>query len=298
MDYFIVFLLLIIIFTFMSDKKVNSIQELESKNENINNEINEVYNNILITKINKKLDNNKELKKTYKKLIAYNKQYVLIKTSGVNLNLESVKTLIANYINVERKACGFMPSYTYKYMNHKTFNDIKQELKIATINYINIFSKEDLNSYGVIILNKEELENIINDENKSEIITFSPSEQIEVTWNENNKNNVIEEVKEIYDADFKAVIKSGLLIAVGLTVTANIISATYDFNLNNIIISGIMYWCYMFVLKYMYSPIGKYKVVAKYLFPIFLMCYLVILFIGSITKKRKKNVSNKNVHVS
>lgn len=292
MDYFIVFLLLIIIFTFISDKKVISINTLKGKIKNINSKIKNIYDEMLIIRI----DDN--IKKEKQQLIEYvnkktanniTKEYVMLLFGNVSVNNSDIRILIANYINCGKKSCGFMPTYKYKYMGNRKIKSIINELKVAVINYINIFSKSDIDSYSILILKKEEIDDINymfhnnnknteENSNKKVIISFSPSENVKVMCN-NNKERLIEEIEEMHNLDFKAIVKSGILILVGITITANIISALYSTNITNIIVSLVVYWCYNFILKYMYKPIGKYKFISGYLFPVFLIIYLTIVIL-------------------
>ena len=81
-------------------------------------------------------------------------------------------------------------------------------------------------------------------------------------------------------------------IIVGVIVTSNLIYSIYLIDINKIIISSILYWCYSYVLRYMYSPIGKYKILSKYLLPIFLVLYLFFRVLNIV-----KNISMRNKKV-
>lgn len=296
MDYFIVFLLVIIIFTFASDKKVISIKTLEGKIENLNEEIETIYNETAVINLkNIKINEKKEvieyihnnLKKDEKK------KHVMLLLQEIEFSDSDIKTLIANYINSGKKACGFMPNYQYKYIGHKKIRNIISELKIVAINYINIFSKSNVNMFGVIILNKNEVSGVnyvANMGNNKEIITYSPCESVKVMC-DNANDNLQKDAYESYnwDIDIKVIFKSGMLILAGIIVTANIVSAIYSMNFLNVIVSIIIYWCYSFVLKYMYTPIGKYKLLARYLFGVVLIIYLIIFTLNIFKKLRSKN---------
>lgn len=307
MDYFIVFLLVIIIFTFISDKKVISINLLNGKIKNINNEIDKIYDETLIIHIDDEIikDKNMLVESINNKIASdITKNYVMLLLKNTSLNDNDIKILIANYINVNKKPCGFRPMYQYKYMANRKIKNIIKELKEATINYINIFSKSDIDSYAVIILMKDEIDEInyiFSKNNEKKIISFSPCENVKVMCN-SAKGNLLSEIEEMHNLDFKAIVKSGILILSGITITANIISAIYNLEVVNIIVSFIIYWCYNFVIKYMYKPIGKYKFVSSYLFPVFLIIYLMIVIINSIKirkdKKKDKQKENKKVHAS
>jgi len=289
MDYFVVLLLLIIIFTFMSDKKIISLTQIQNKIENINELIEQIYNETIVVDVER---NNRNGINSIKDIIKQqrvnsenndNIKYIMIKDKSIKLDDEKKKLLIANYINVKMKPSFFRGSYEYKYVNNKRLEDLKNELYLAIFNYINIFEKQNLNTNGVIVIKQSELNKILN-KNERGTVFFSASEELKIEENILSKEELVEEIKTIYNSDIKVLIKSLLLIFVGITVVANLLHAIYILNLTQIIIAVIIYWCYNYVLTYMYKPIGKYKIFVKYLLPVFLMFYMILLLVNFIRK--------------
>lgn len=297
MDYFIVFLIIIIIFTFLSDKKVISIDKIKEQLDTIEKQVDDLYNKTLIVSISREEKNNRE--KTIERinnLVKNNtdKEYVIL-LNGVDVEADSIKILLANYINQEEKMCIFRTSYEYQYINHEKFKDIKNELKVVAINYINIFSKSYIDTEGVIILKLNEMQKLLDQQKTKKIIVFSPSEHLKILCSQNSTKHAISNIEENYYMDITAILKSILIIIVGVSVTANIINSIYNMDITSIITSGVIYWCYKFVLTYMYMPIGKYKFLAKYIFPIFLAGYLLVIVLN---KTRKMLLRNKKVHAT
>lgn len=295
MDYFIVFLLVLIIFTFLSDQKVLQIDEIERKIKHLNKEISRIHNDLLVISIdeNTKNDTSTLLETIREKINNDNKKYIMLKDSNVKLTAKEIKLIIANYINKEEKMSGFLANYEYQYIENRKFKNMWNELRNMGINYLNIFSKSDIKVHSVIIMKNTEVENVITNSNK--LITFAPCEELKILPSKINKEEFLRKIEKVYDSDIKAILKSILLVIVGVSVTANLIYAVYSLHLGELIIAYIMYWCYSYVLKYMYSPIGKYKVLARYLLPLFVVIYLVFQLINSI---KRKGISNKKVQAS
>lgn len=293
MNYFVIILLVVIIFTFLSDKKILGIEQIKIKQPNIDKKIEEVYSESLLVTIDdnfriNKSDISKVIDNKTKKEL---KKYIILKSNNIELSDITIKTVIANYINEKERPSVFRCSYEYQYISHKTLKNIWEELCLVGINYLNIFSKSNSNLYGVMIFKREDIDEFISNSDKT-FITFIPSKDIKMIPKEGNVKELIKTLEKVYNSDIRTVIKSLLLIIVGVIVTSNLIYSIYLIDINKIIISSILYWCYSYVLRYMYSPIGKYKMLSKYLLPIFLVLYLFFRVLNTI-----KNISIRNKKV-
>lgn len=292
MDYFAVILLVIIIFTFLSDKKVLETQEINKKIDNIDRRVEEIYNDLLIIEFNKAKNEDEIYELINRKLIKSCNKYIILKDKDLKISNNSIKKMIANYINQNERKCVFIVNYEYKYIKNKKSKDILNELYIAGINYINIFSKAHVNGGAITILKREEIGT--GNKKKVKCINFSPCNDIKIITNKKSFNHLLNKLTDIYDSDFKMILKSLLLIVLGVTVTTNLIHAITILNIEQIIIASMIYWCYSYVLNYMYSPIGKYRIISKYLLPI----YIIIYFGFQIIYGVKRKINHKKVHAS
>jgi len=294
MDYFIIFLLLIVIFTFLSDQKVLTLNEIKQKDKDLNEKINKIYNDLLIVTISEEIKNDVSLFiETIKEKVKHSdKNYIIVKDKNVELGKDNIRLIIGNYINKKEKISGFMANYEYQYIENRKLKNILNELYNVGINYLNIFSKSSIKQHSVIVFKIYEVDEF---NNRNKIITFSPCDELKVVPSKIGNEEILEKISIAYDSDFKAILKSILLVIVGISVTANLIYALFEFRFGEIVVAYIMYWCYNYVLKYMYSPIGKYKVLARYILPLFIIIYLILQIINSI---KRKSISNKKVQAS
>lgn len=292
MDYFAVFLLVIIIFTFLSDKRMLETQEISKKLDNITKRVEEIYRDLLIIEFNNEKNEDEIYDKINSKLNKSLKKYIILKDKDLKISNKSIKKMIANYINQNEKKCVFIVNYEYKYIKNKKIKDILNELYIAGINYINIFSKSHINGGTITILKREEVD--ARNKKKIKSINFSPCNDIKIMTNKNSFKYFFNKLTDIYDSDIKIILKSLLLISLGITVTSNLIHAITILNVEQIIIASMIYWCYSYVLNYMYSPIGKYKILSKYLLPIYIIIYFGFQIIYGI----KRRINHKKVHAS
>lgn len=287
LDYFAVLLLIIIIFTFLRDKKILEIQKLQQDIPDLEEQIDRVLKDIKIVCF-EDVENKKEIDSNgYKHLIIFKK--------GLNLTRRDKKLLVANYINEKEKVCGFNVSLEYVNRSNIKIKDkiknVMNRLKVIAINYMNIFSKHKLNSYGVVIGKREEIIKMLKEEiSYKEIISFIPNEQISVEL-ENVKLN-----KEVFwnnKIDIALILKAFLLILVGTTITTNVVYEIVmlfkTLSLNYTLMTAFaLYYCYVYVLNYLYKPIGKYKLLSTYILPIYIAAYVYILISNSLKSRIKK----------
>ena len=274
MDYFSVIILVIVTFVFISDRSVKSIDRI--KNEKIDLDITQQINNIKekldVIKVNTEDTNYINILKTTEKS---QKEYILLQNSKLELNDSEIDILIANYIN-----CGEIPSgfnLLYVYLDKKwSF----KKLYIDIINYLNIFNKKDLSTYGVIICKKDD---VISNENslKNKLISYTPSGATHIKFTKEEIKT--EKLKRIYinkikEANLSIIIRILLLIISGSVITTNLIYSILNVNnnINGLIISGVIYYCYSYIIIYIYKPIGRRRLVATYIFPIYFLSYIIV----------------------
>lgn len=265
--YVYVILLLILIFILLKDKKIKSIEEIKEEIDSINEKINDVITNSYICNIQDIND--------ISKIKSLNVEYIILKNK--HIKLDNLNTLVANYISQDYKMCGFN-------FNYKLSGNIFKKAYIAGINYLLLFQKNNIESYGAIILKKEEIEKC-----NKKLISFVADEILVYEENVDEMKNLY--TKSLKYMDLNMIIKSLLLIVIGSMVTANLIytfiSIDYT-NYMNFITALVIYYCYAYILNYIYKPVGRYKMFVKYIFPIYILLFILITFLDNVIMVRSK----------
>ena len=285
MDYFSVLVLIIVTFVFVLDRSVKEIENIQKDNiiEDLLNKTQYVNNNMDVIQMESKDITYSNLTNVVKTCL---NEYLLIQNKQVQLNENDKNTLIANYISSNMKPCGF--NLLYQYKNKKgSFKGIY----IDIINYLNIFNKEELSTYGIIICKKEDL---LKGEDffQNILVCYTPSKLTHVVFPEENiKADTLKNIyiNRIGKAKLSIIVKILLLIISGSIITTNLIYSIL--NANNIyalIISSVIYYCYSYIIRYIYKPIGKKRMLSTYIFPIYFACYIFITVNAAISRVIKK----------
>jgi len=285
MDYFSVIVLVIVTLVFVSDRKVKSIDKIinEKTDVNLYEKIHDIKEKMTVIEIDtKEMDYDNLVKITQ----GIDKEYILLYNRQLQLTNEDIDLLIANYINCETP-CGF--NLLYIYQNKKWS---LKKIYVDIINYLNIFNKKDFSTYGAIICKKIDL--MEDDRNlKSRLISYTPHKTTYIEYNKNEiekttlKSIYISKIKE---ANIDIILKILLLIISGSIITTNLIYSILNINNNisNVIISGVIYYCYSYIIRYIYKPIGKQRIIATYIFPFYFIAYIIVGISTWCTKVIKK----------
>jgi len=286
MDYFSVIVLITITFVFISDRYVKSIEDIKEAKKDIDiiEQINIIKEKMDVIKICEKDMNPIDILKITRKS---KKEYILIQNNKLELNNTDADILVANYINSNQKPCGF----NLLYVNQETKWSLKR-LYIDIINYLNIFNRKDLSTYGVIICKMKEL---IQQEKtfKKQLISYIPTNatNIELKKEEIKTTNLKKiYINKIKEANISIIIRILLLIVSGSIITTNLIYSILNVNnsINGLIISSVIYYCYSYIIRYIYKPIGKQRILASYIFPIYFITYIIVGIYTFGTKVIKK----------
>lgn len=283
MDYFSITILIIVVFVFMSDKKTKKLKEIIAQDKKIIEKIDKVNSNIEIIKLS-----SEDI--TYESLINIveksDKEYVLIQNNKVKLNKKKIKELIANYITGNVAVAGF--NLMYDIGKEKT---TLKKLYVDLINYLNIFNKYELNTYGVIICKRQDA--LDESTLRKNLVSFSATKNTTILLNK--KEIKKEKISKIYmrkltNSNISIIIKMLLLIFSGSIITTNLIYAMFNIknNITNLILATIIYYCYSYVIRYIYKPIGKKRIIASYIFPIYFIAYVCVGIYTLICKVIKK----------
>ena len=284
MDYFSVIVLIIVTFVFISDKNVKIFDYSTNEKTDVINKIENIKEKLHITYLSEKNMN-------YTNIIQIGKQaeqeYVMVCNEEINLSDEDITTIVYNYVLCDEHPCGFNLLYIYnqkKWSVKKIYTDI--------INYLNIFNKRDFATYGIILCKKEDLtldERIIKDK----LISYTPCSITNIALDnkkiqKENLNKIY--MKKIKKANLDIILKIILLIISGSIITTNLIYSVINANnnINDLIISIVIYYCYSYIIRYIYKPIGKNRILATYIFPIYFIAYIIIGVYSFTTKVIKK----------
>ena len=287
MDYYSIIVLVVITFIYITDRKIKTIDDLKKQNENIYTNITKLKKDLIILKVNFKNLTQKELYNVAEK---GNKKYLFIENEQLKLDNEKRDILIANFVNSKKKTCGF--NIKYSYINEKRIS--LKRILVSLINYLNIFNKNDLTTYGVIIIDVKDLDKIKFLRNKKiiceDIISYVQNKKISLDFNIKNinmKNYSRICIEKIYNASPKFILKFLLLFLAGSFIAANVIYSSINIKqgITNFVISLTIYLCYTYILKYIYEPVGKERIIASYIFPLYFIIYFFTLICVLTNKK-------------
>ena len=286
MDYFSVTVLIIVTFIFISDRSVKNIDRIKKEKGNIDiyTEMENIKTKLEIRKIN---TNDMNYNNILKQVQASKSEYIILQNDELNLNSSQLDTFIANYIDNNKKTCAFNLLYVYKGKKWSL-----KKIYIDIINYLNIFNKNDLTTYGLIICTKYDF---LQSEKKfkKSLTSYTPVESTHVEFT--REEIKIANLKRIYidkltKANIDIIVRLVLLIISGSVITTNLIYSILNVNnnINGLIISCVIYYCYSYIIRYIYKPIGKHKIVATYIFPIYFISYIIVSIYTLAAKVIKK----------
>ena len=284
MDYFSVIVLILITFVFASDRSIKSIEQIGSENVDIYPKISDIKNKIEILTLNESEMNYNSITKRTNNC---NKEYILIQNKKLHLTENNIDEFIANYIISNMNPCGFNLVYVYN-EERGSFKGIYLDI----INYLNIFNKKQLSTYGIIICKKQDLSKG-KKYFQSKITSYTSNKNTYILLKDNEiKKSKLKKIyiRKISRANLDIIFKLFLLIFSGSIITTNLIYAIIDANnsVSGLIIPIIIYYCYSYIIRYIYKPIGKKRIIATYIFPIYFISYLVITISTLASKVIKK----------
>ena len=287
MDYFSVIVLVIVTFVFISDRSVKSIEQLNKTNNELRKKINDIKGKIQVIELENSITNYSELIELVEKTTG---EYILLKNKKISLNDVCIDTVIANYLICNKNVCGFNLLYQYKKRKWSLKN-----IYVDIINYLNIFNKNDLSTYGIIICSNNFLKMNKSDFN-SQLTSYTPSKYTVIELNDLEiKYSYLKKIyiNKLIRADISIIIKILLLIISGSIITTNLIYSILNTNnINGLIIPSIIYYCYSYIIRYIYRPIGKKRIFASYIFPIYFIAYIIVL-ISTFTSKVIKRINKE-----
>lgn len=280
--------MVLVLFLFLKDKKLLSkeyiqkrshkydIEEIEKRQKYIKENIECMFytDNIDINSIKEK--------------------YVLLYREDVVLCDELLEEIYLNYIIQKEKPCAFSGRYNVD-ESIKAKNKFKEKLKgflySNLLNYICIFDKDNIDNYFIIILKKEEIESLFNKQIPLKNVKSFDSEKICININyktQEERRDVFEKyLYSIRNMSMKTTVRIGLFIFTAGTVTVNLINNIINLekNIYLSLVSIFMYYCYSKITRYIFKSVGKLRYIAPYLFPLYVISYIITYIYIVIDKK-------------
>lgn len=281
-----ILILILVIFQYIAERKVESYEKIYNKfGKKLKLEINNIKRQLLIIDINEydtyksillKIENNKQS----------NHKYILVKKEEFILSNKVLKLILSNYLYVDKNICGFNTKLIYDYGDNKKLavREVLNDFYITSLNYIDIFNKKDLLSFGVTI---SKLENeIYKNKGKAKIISYISNDVMAIKLGSDKTKIITKNIKGYYKnkvskANIFSIFKILIFILYGTIITGNMIYSTLNIRTDffGFIISLIIYFCYVYIIRYIYKSIGKYKMIAKYMFPFYIISYIFVIII-------------------
>ena len=285
MNYLAVFILVMMVFFLMSKKQIVPCRIRQLDDSDIK-KIEYIKNNIgyIFTKNKSETQIMDEINKS-------NKKYLLLSQNESISEHDSQLVIYIFYLSCA-KPCGFNAEYYYDSAQSYS-KKIIGAFATACVNYIQMLRKSDVYSYYYVCVKKED---IIN--SKCKIQNFELSEHLKQKLTKSEfKNYILRNDK----------LKIGSLINFFFTIiTGTIVTANVWYNLNsvinheasiyNVIACSLIYVCYANLFAKLYGPMGYFRFIASYLFPIYIVVYVIstaYYYIRSIIGGRTMNEKKK-----
>ncbi len=285
MNYLAIFMLVIVVFFLLKknqlvkyDEKKLSSKELELMKY--------IKNNIVYINTN-----NKTISEIATNIQDLDCEYVMLTKRG-RLKPEDENTIIYNFVLNNEKSCGFNVEFYCDNSKNK-FRNVLNKLIVACVNYIQMLRKEDISTYYYVCLKKSErlVRNL-------DVQIFEISPNLKERLNEIKLKEYLLKRNKLR---FSNILSFFFMILAGAIVTANVLYnlnavIVFDASIYNVIACALIYVCYANILGKVYSPMGKYRFIASYLFPVYTVVYIVLTayyyikrIMGGMIMNKKKN---------
>lgn len=278
--------MVLVLFLFLKDKKLLTKEQIRKRNykyniEEIEKRKQSIQSNVKCIQYTDKIEE-KDIKE----------DYILLYREDVILTDELKEDIYLNYIIEKEKTCAFTGRYVTKYLKSATWKDkLKGYLYSNLLNYISIFDKDNIDNYFIIMLKKKELKALKNKNIPLKDIKSFDSERINIDIKYRTKEerrDIIEKyLYGIRNMSIKTTARIGVFIFSASTVTLNLLNNIINLerNIYTLLVSIFMYYCYSKIVKYIYKSVGKLRYIAPYLFPIYILSYIITYIYIVIDKK-------------
>lgn len=276
--------IILVLFLFIDERKLNTTEQILDKYISDKNEYVSKLNYIKRNIINIQFLDIKQLKQ---KLNNINKEYVFIFKEGINIEDEVKEKIIGNYLLNEDRIMFIKGKYNINTKKDSFTFKIKKGILVETLNYINIFNKEDVNSFDIIVGKKINIQKHLSKENKYRTKYI---DMIDVNITLEDYHDIFYQYKQMFKRiNVKSIIKIGIFMLSTGSITWSFIRALVHINqdIYMFLVATAIYYCYIKVVKRMYLTIKKIKYIAPYVFFVYIIIYIsAYLYIIIYRKKR------------
>lgn len=267
MNYVAITFLVLVVFFLLANKKLIPYEEI-IKNNNLRRDVEQVRKNIIY--INR--EQVETIEEIETRLSKTNFKYVVYGEIN-DLNEEQVNVLIANFVNANKKTCGM--GYQFEYISkEKRIKTLIYKLLVACLNYIEMLSRHDKLNYSLIIA---ETNKLVQDIKSNNIVSFTLTPLLA---RKVEKEDLKESILKKHQISLRNTISILLTIIAGTVVTANIIYNLINVihlqgSVYNVIACALIYICYANITVEIYKPMGIFRFVASYLFPLYIVVFVI-----------------------
>lgn len=278
--------MVLVLFLFLKDKKFLTKEEIIKRNHR--------YTIDEITKKEQYIKNNIKCLRYTDKLQDSNikEEYILLYREDVVLTENLKQEIYLNYLIEQEKICAFTGRYISEFNKRDTWKDkIKGYFYSTLLNYISIFDKDNIDNYFIIMLKTKDLKALVNKSIPLKNIKSFDSERICINIKYRTKKDRRDIVEKylygIRNMSIKTTVRIGIFIITASTITFNLLNniISLEKNIYKLLVSIFMYYCYSKVVKYIYKSVGRLRYIAPYLFPLYIISYIITYIYIVIDKK-------------
>lgn len=280
--------IILVLFLFIDEKKLKTKEQIVNnfidKNKEYMSKLKYIQNDI----INLEFSNIQELKEN---LNSIQEKYIFISKNNINITDEFKEKIIYNLSLNDDQVMLIKGKYSIQKEGSNLCVKYTNEFLIDTLNYMNIFDKESINNYYIIIGKTVNVQKYIYGEKTTKTIC---SEADKLYINLKDSQEIFDKCRQnVKNINIKTIIKIGIFVFTTGSITWNFIRSLVllDQDIYMFLIATAIYYCYTKVVERMYITIGKMKYIASYIFPIYLIIYIcTYLYIIIYSKKNHRYI--------
>lgn len=264
--------IVLVLFLFIDERKLKTKEQIEKRLnkqeiEEYTKKIKDIQNNISV----KEVENIEYMEDILKNVTS---EYVFLLEKELNLSDNIKEQIIYNYILGNQAICFLKGKYSSRKVKKKTFLNLKNGILIDILNYINLFYKDKIDNYCIIIGKVSDITKYIK-KYKVKNNRYSCTEEVYI-YLKSSKEVFLKYKESIKNINIKTVVKIGIFIFSTGSITWNFVRSVImiENDVYLFLIATAIYYCYTKVVGYMYKTIGKMKYITRYIFPIYLVIYI------------------------
>lgn len=265
--------IVLVLFLFIDEKKLKTKEQIEKKlnkqeKEEYIKKIKDIQSNMAVEKI----ENIQDIDRISNKVSS---KYIFAIEDNLNISDDVKEKILYNYLLDNENLCLLKGRYNLEKISKKFFLNLKNNILIDILNYINLFYKNNINNYHIIVGKVTDITKYIGKQKVKNNI-YSCTEDIYI-YLKDSKEVFLRYKESIKNINIKTMMKIGIFIFSTGSITWNFIRSCILIQ-NDIyifLIAAAIYYCYSKVVSYMYKTIGRMKHIATYIFPIYVVVYII-----------------------